>query len=153
MIGVATTRRDIEAAERLVHDAYHRARLKTRPVSGEVLIDKRYGVVTYTATLVLDGPDGLPIDAVFADVVGGLPGRAEVCCLAGLEGQPFASAAGLMEFTIERARAKGVQTMLVATHPRHARFYRRLFGASVLSGERTYGSVGGAPAVALGLGL
>jgi len=152
-MNVATTRRDISAAQRLVHEAYQRAGLTTRPVSGEVLVDKRCGVVTYTATLVLDGPDGLPIDAVFADVVGGLPGRAEWCCLAGQPGQPFAAMTGLREFAIERARTKGVQTMLVATHPRHARFYRRLFGASVLGGERPYGAVGGAPAVALGLGL
>jgi hypothetical protein len=51
------------------------------------------------------------------------------------------------------ARHRGVDELLIAVHPRHAKFYERFIGFEIIGGKRLYESVCCKPAVALALDL
>ena len=81
---------------------------------------------------------------------------AEVSCLADKQDPAEKSQSALfqlMPLVAQLAYRRGVDQLLIAVHPRHARFYRRFLGFDVIAEERTYGQVCGKPAVALAMDL
>ena len=81
---------------------------------------------------------------------------AEVSCLAEKHcpaAKSQASLFQLMPLAAQLAYHRGVDQLLIAVHPRHARFYRRFLGFDVIAEERSHGKVCGKPAVALAADL
>ena len=104
-------------------------------------------------SVVRDGELGLPMESVYPEEVAGLRLRkltlAEVSCLA----ETHDSAANaqsarfqLMPLVAQLACHRGVDQLLIAVHPRHARFYQRFMGFDVLGEERRYEQASGKPA-------
>lgn len=165
---IASQRGEFEAAYRLVHDAYVRQGLTEPLRSGmritpyqllpttDVLVALVRDEVFCTMSLVADGEMGLPMESIFAEELAlrrqqGLR-LAEVSCLADRRSQLSRSLPalyGLMRLMVQSARARGVDQLLVACHPRHAKFYRRALGFDTISEVRSYQTVRGNPAVAL----
>jgi hypothetical protein len=53
----------------------------------------------------------------------------------------------------QRARFRGVDDLLIAVHPRHAKFYERYLGFESIGPLRSYRAVCGQPAVAMAVNL
>ncbi len=53
----------------------------------------------------------------------------------------------MISLTLQTARRRGVDRLLLAVHPRHAKVYQRLFGCVRCSDVREYAAVRGNPAV------
>ena len=126
----------------------------------EVLVAIDHHRVVCTASVVRDGLLGLPLEDVYAEEVAARRRQglvlAEVSCLAdSQEGKrtAFSNVLQLMSLCVQCAKARGVDQLLVAVHPHHARFYQGFFGFEVLGEQRSYGAVLDAPAVALVLDL
>jgi len=170
---IASTRKEREAAFRLVYHSYLRAGLGERNrynmrvtpyhllESTEMFIAERQGNIIFTMSLIMDGKDlGMPLEMVYGDEVEKLRqsgrGLGEVSCLAGCTNfrqmreffPVFVSTSRLM---VQYARHRGLDAILAAVHPKHARFYRRYMDFHVLGGERAYPTVRNNPAVALWL--
>lgn len=172
---------DYCGAFRLVYEAYLRAGL-TRPnpfrmrvtpyqllPTTEVLVAVHQGEVIATLSLVRDGPMGLPMESTYPDEVAALREQglclAEVSCLAdrrhvrdqagqaGPARPAPATAMRLMSLMAQCALARGVNQLLIAVHPRHARFYCRFTAFEPIGGLRTYEAVCNRPAVALALDI
>jgi hypothetical protein len=80
---------------------------------------------------------------------------AEASCLAErltATGAVSRTAMEIIRFTLQCAVLRGVSELLIAVHPDHAKFYRRL-GWMAIGEERTYGAVCDNPAVPLSLKL
>jgi hypothetical protein len=165
---VAATRRDREAAFRLVYQSYVRAglqrpnryRMRVTPYhllpSTPMFIAKVRGEVVSTVSLVIDGDLGVPLELTFPEVIeqrrrdGILFG--EVSCLADRRTdfrRYLPTFCQLTRLMAQYARRQGVQQLLVAAHPRHARFYRRYLGFEAISDVSTCPHVCDRPAVAL----
>ncbi len=159
-------------ALRLVYDCYVQAglalpnchRLRVTPYQllpkSEVLVGMVADKILCTVTLVPDSEQGLPMEALYDREVAIRRDRgarlAEVSCLADRPDEDrssFSVLQRLMSFTAQCALRRGVDELLIAVHPRHARFYRRLFAFEVIGGEKTYSLVCDRPAVALSLDL
>ena len=170
---VARTRRELESAYGLVHTSYERAGLVDAHGTGlrfgphNFLPDTRtfvatlHGDVVATVTLVFDSPLGLPMDAVYGDVLGPLraDGRrlVEVTMLAdrrasGRRTLPIVLRLTKILFDYAREQAES-DDLVVAVHPRHQAFYERLLYFEAIGERRSYVSVRGNPAVALRLDL
>ena len=147
VIKVTETPRERELAFRLVHDVYCGTGLIPTNPSGmrlmrhhlseqtEVLIAKRDGQVSFTVTLVRDAEFGLPLDSLFADEVAAMRRDgiklAEVSCLAARDGaadkkERFEKLVRMISLTLQTARRRGVDRLLLAVHPRHAKVYQRV---------------------------
>jgi N-acyl-L-homoserine lactone synthetase len=170
-VRLAEGRADLEGAFRTIYEAYLRSGLTTPnryrmrmtrrqllPTSDIVVVVER-GQVACTTTLVGDSDLGLPLEELYpAEVAQRRAERrsiAEASCLA--ERTPAEGAASrvvldAMQLMVQCAVRRGVSELLIAVHPRHATFYRRL-GFRVIGEERTYGAVCDQPAVALALDL
>lgn len=163
---------EVRAALTLVHESYLKAgltretphRMRITPwhllPTTEVFVAARDGEVVGTLSLVRDGELGIPMESLYPDEVAArrLMGMsmAEVSCLAdrrsGLE-QGFGVVMRLMSLMAQAALRRGVDTLLIVVHPRHARFYQRYIGFDVIGDRKTYAAVCGNPAVALELDL
>ena len=116
------------------------------------------GEAVFTVSLVIDGRLGLPMESVYADEVamrreqGLLLG--EVSCLADRRSQFrgfFPVFLRLSRLMVQYARLRGVEELLVAVHPKHARFYRRYMDFRMIGDQTAYPTVRNHPAVALSL--
>lgn len=157
-----------EAAFRLLHQAYYRAGLTGDEACGmrvlkhhmsdqtDVMVAKRNGEVVFTMSLVRDAEYGMPLESLFTEEVQAMRAQgirlAEVSSLASdnsLESktEQFALLVKMISLTLQAARRRGVQRLLLAVHPRHARVYQRLFGCVICSEVREYAAVEGNPAV------
>jgi len=115
--------------------------------------------VVGTLSLAEDGPLGVPLRCVFNDEVNELGSGdarlAEATCLA----LDHSQTSGvdllhqLMGLAAQLAVRCGTSQILIAVHPRHARFYTRSAGFRQFTSVRSYPSVGGRPAVGLALNL
>ncbi|MGH7139177.1 MAG: N-acyl amino acid synthase FeeM domain-containing protein, partial [Pirellulales bacterium] len=76
-----------------------------------------------------------------------------LACAPGEAESNFDVVIGLMRQMAQFARRHGMEHLLVAVHPRHARFYRRAMGFQRLGEERPYPTVCNRPAVAMHLDL
>ncbi|HWB13935.1 MAG TPA: hypothetical protein VG826_32205 [Pirellulales bacterium] len=169
---VASNQHERAGAFRLVHDAYVDAGLIPRNVlqmrvmpqhllpTTAVFVASNNQRVIATMTLVVDGELGLPMESVYAHEVCAMRQRSRLGEVSALASVPAATAAanldvvvGLMRLMAQFARRHGVDHLLVAVHPRHARFYRRCFGFKPFGSEKSYPSVGNRLAVALRLDL
>ncbi|KAA5546255.1 hypothetical protein FYK55_05045 [Roseiconus nitratireducens] len=152
----------------LVHRMYQRAGLtsenplKMRVLkhhvldTTDVMVAKRNDSVEFTSTLVRDGVHGMPSESLFADEIRAmrLSGLrlAEVSSLAsgcelGDKKQRVETLISMISLTIHVARRRGVDRLILAVHPRHAKVYQRMFGCAPCSDVRQYEAVRGNPAV------
>ncbi len=167
---IASTRREREAAFRLVYHSYLRAglgdqncyRMRVTPYhlleSTEVFVAKCNGEVIFTLSLIMHGELGMPMESVYAGEVDELRGRGlrlgEVSCLADRRADAcgffpvFVRTSRLM---VQYARHRGLDALVAAVHPKHARFYRRYMDFRMFGQEKTYPTVRNNPAVALWL--
>ncbi len=90
-------------------------------------------------TLISDDEQGIPLESVFKSEVSqrrdesGGAYLAEVSCLASRvgyfpRGQMYHVFVRLASLMVQSARENGVERLLIACHPRHARFYEGLLG-------------------------
>jgi hypothetical protein len=110
----------------------------------------------YTVSLIGDGQLGLPLEEIYASEVAALRSRglrfAEVSCLAACQEMPhgldgFTIYVNLIGLMLQYARFHGMHGVVLAVHPRHARFYERFFGCEVFGELKNYDAVNGHPAV------
>lgn len=167
---IAVTRKEREAAFRLVYNSYLRAglgqpnphKMRVTPYhllpTTEVFIATCDGEAVFTVSLVVDGELGLPMESVYGREVaarreqGLLVG--EVTCLADRRRQFkrfFPVFLKLSRLMAQYAWNRGLHELLAAVHPKHARFYRRFMHFETIGEERSYPTVRNHPAVALSL--
>jgi hypothetical protein len=167
---IACTREEREAAFRLVYNSYLRAglgennphKMRVTPYhlleSTQVFIAVYGHRIIFTMSLVKDGELGLPMDSVYREEVDRLRSRGlrlgEVTCLADCQRHVreffpiFLCTSRLMA---QYARYRGLDAIMAAVHPKHARFYRRYMDFRVFGQEKTYPTVRNHPALALWL--
>lgn len=167
---VAATRRELHAAMRLVHDNYvslglikpKKYGMHVAPQHGlpttEVLVAINRQSVLCTMSVIQGDECPLPLEQIYGEEValfricgqrvaeiGSLASKSADC-----EKTP-GCVFRLMALALQRCRQKGADLVLIAVHPRHARFYERFFGFRVFGEEKPYDMVAGRPAVALSL--
>jgi hypothetical protein len=111
-------------------------------------------------TLVRDGDLGVPMEDIYATEIDVCrqQGRqlAEVSCLADrrhdLE-RSLPLVIRIMGLMAQCAVHRGIDTLAIAVHPRHARFYERFGGFRFIGEEKVYEKVCDKPAVALAVDL
>ena len=157
-----------EQAFRLVQELYCRTGLSAGDPQGlrvmkhhlldttAVVVAKQQQRVSFTATLVGDGESGLPMEALFKAEIdamrsGGLR-LAEVSCLASRTGTDdkrrcFQMLVQVIGLVIQTARRRGIDRLVLAVHPKHAKVYERLFGCERYSEVKQYAAVRGNPAI------
>lgn len=165
---VTETKQEREAALRLVHQTYCRSGLAASNGNGlrvmkhhlatstEILIASQSNKVLFTTTLVRDGEVGMPLESLFAEEVAELRSQgaklAEVSCLATDLGvtdkrHRFELLVEMFSLIAQTARRRGVDRLLLAVHPRHAKAYERMFGCVRVSAVKEYAAVQDNPAV------
>lgn len=169
---IASRREEYCAAFGLVYKAYVRAGLSVRhpyrmrvtpyhllPTS-EVFIAVKEGEVISTVSLIRDGELGLPMESVYSKEVARFREHgysvAEVSCLADhRQGQKRSVPVvmRLMSLMAQCAKRRGVDQLLIAVHPRHAKFYQFFAAFEPIGDEKPYRTVCDNPAVAMALDL
>lgn len=169
MMKVSETQAERTAAFELVHDVYSRAGLTADSGTNmrvlkhhlldttDVLVASREGEINFTVTLIRDGENGLPSESLFAKQIHAMRSQglrlAEVSCVASSSGedadkkQRFEMFVRMISLTIQSARRRGIERLLLAVHPRHAKLYQRLFGCLPCSDVKQYDAVQGNPAI------
>ncbi len=158
-IRIAKTEQDMRAVWGLAHDGYvAKGYASPRPdrllrshphldFTAETTIwlaEDRSGNALGTLSYTLDGPNGLPLDKCYGDVVGDIRDaclqrnqRFGVCwrLITGSARQAdYRITARLFEENIALARVEGVGVTLQMVNPRHAGFYQRGFGFKKIAG-------------------
>jgi len=165
---IAATLEERTDAFRLVYDSYLKANLgDTNPYemrvtpyhllsTTEVFIAVCNDEVISTVSLVIDGELGLPMESVFAQQVAAKREQgivsAEVSCLADRRSEfkeLFPVFIQLCRLMAHHACARGLDELLVAVHPRHARFYKRFMAFEPIGETSSYPCVHNKPAVPL----
>lgn len=162
-VRIATTRRELVEGFELVYSSYlakgyiqpHPGRIVYQPVFG--LPSTRTMVVVTpendmagTLSIVGDNPTGFQLESTYPAEVQSLrdDGRkiAEITCLTTESTggfRPREIFVALTRFTIHYAMWMGYDDLLMAVHPRHYRFYWRLFRVDPLGPPRTHHAVEG----------
>ena len=183
LVGHVRRRRDIEVkaadgrdelfgAFQLVYDAYLRSGLTKPNAYGlrvtpyhllpttEVFVALDRRKVICTVSLVRDGELGLPMEVVYDAEVAWRRIRGislgEVSCLGDqgrAAGHSFPVVMQLMGLMAQCAERRGVDQLLIAVHPKHAKFYQRFAAFEPIGEEKTYETVCDKPAVAMALDL
>ena len=169
-IKVSETWAERAAAFRLVHREYCRTgltadnRMHMRVMkhhlldTTQVMVSENHGEIDFTVTLVRDGIHGMPADSLFANEIDAMRAQglnlAEVSCVASDRGDDkqgrrecFDRLVQMISLTIHTARRRGVDRLLLAVHPRHAKVYCRLFGCFAWTAAKEYEAVQGNPAI------
>ncbi len=165
---VAATQHEREAAFRLVYDAYRRLdlvppnRFRMRVTTHhllpttDVFVAWRHGRVVGTLTLVGDGELALPMEDVYADEIarsrsqGNRLGEATSLAIRRSEFQRlFPVFIRLTQLMFCCSQRRGMSQIVIAVHPRHARFYQRIMKFHVIGKQKPYPLVRHEPAVAL----
>jgi hypothetical protein len=164
---LASDSAELEGAFRLIYRAYHRAGLIDSRSDGlrvtrhqleettEIFVAIKDDEVISTLSLIGDGREGLPIDKVFGPEIEALRKEfqiAEVSCLADRRESVVRSLPLLLRLQrlmFQSADLRGIECVVIAVHPRHARYYQRLLGFKQIGEQREYGAVLGQPAVAM----
>jgi hypothetical protein len=169
---IASSRAELFAAFRLIYAQYLRSgltepnpyRMRVTPdqllPSTELFVAMHRKQVVSTVSLVADGKLGLPMEAIYGQEVALRRMRksylGEVSCLADRQqesGQSLTVIIRLMSLMAQCAQQRGIDELLIAVHPRHAKFYERFTAFQVIGEEKNYASVCGRPAVPLALDL
>ena len=167
-ITLARTRSDLIAAFRLLYDSYVRAglvgendqELRLTPYhllpTTEVFVAKCGGDVISTLTMVADSEMALPMESMYGGEVAELRRSgltlAEMGCLADRRESPaqfIKVFTQLARLVVQVAEARGINALVAATHPRHARFYIRSLGFRQFGELQSCPYAEGNPAVAL----
>ena len=171
-IKVASSREEREGAFSLAYRSYLKAglcepcpselRVTTHQLlpSSDVFVAVLRDEVISTLSLVQDDELGLPLETIYPREVevrreAGLK-LAEVTCLADRRsggGRYFGVFSDLARMMTQVAEQDGVDELLIAVHPRHAKLYCRAMGFERIGCNRDYPAVGGNPAVALSMNL
>jgi hypothetical protein len=122
----------------------------------EVFVAKCADEVISTLTMVADTAIGLPMDSMYSAELAELRKSglrlAEMGSLADQRNLPirFINIFELLaRLIVQVARVRGIDTLVLAVHPRHAKFYMRSFGFETLGGLTICPYAEGNPAVAL----
>lgn len=167
---IASCRKEREDAFRLIHDVYvdnglmkaNAAGLRVTPFhllpTTNLFVAYHHDQLIYTMTLIGDDSLGLPLERVYQREVDARRREtgdyfAEVSCLASRPGhfprskmfEVFVHLAGMM---VQSAHENGVRRLLIACHPRHARFYQSFLGFEQVGSQRSYSELCDSPAVA-----
>jgi hypothetical protein len=167
-ISLARTRSDLIAAFRLLYNSYVRAglvsendqKLRLTPYhllpTTEVFVAKCGGDVISTLTMVADSEMGLPLESMYGGEVAELRRTglvlAEMGCLADRRESParfMKVFSQLARLVVQVAEVRGINALVAATHPRHARFYIRSLGFRKFGELQSCPYAEGNPAVAL----
>ncbi|MFZ5831617.1 MAG: N-acyl amino acid synthase FeeM domain-containing protein [Planctomycetota bacterium] len=167
---IASTLEERAAAFHLVYRSYLAAglgepnhfQMRVTPYhllpTSEVFIAVYESDIVFTMTLITDGDAGLPMEYVYPDEVQSRRDRglrlAEVSCLADRRTQFrgfFPVFLRLSRIMVQYGLRQGVDELLVAVHPKHARFYQRCMEFRPIGEERSYPTVCNNPAIALSL--
>jgi len=165
---IAATLDERADAFRLVYRSYLEAGLGQRNPYGmrltpyhllpttEVFIATLRDEVILTASLVTDGGAGLPMECVYGEEVAARRAAGlrlgEVSCLADRRSHFrgfFPVFLRLSRLVVQYARQRGLDELLLAVHPKHARFYERFMTFRPMGQQRAYPTVRNHPAVAL----
>ncbi len=165
---IAATRQEREAAFRLVYSSYLRSglgemngcQMRVTPYhllpTTEVFIAEYEGEVIFTMSLVTDGALGVPMENVYGEEIARLRRRGlrvgEVSCLADRRTElvrffPLFLRTGRV--LAQYAHRQGLDAIVAAVHPKHARLYRRYFDFRIIGEEKEYPTVRNHPAIAL----
>ena len=169
---IAENQRERAAAFRLLHDAYvqaglmlpNRCRMRVTPhhllATSAVFVAVQGDRVISTVSLIGDGQLGLPMECAYREEVAQLrsPCRwlGEVSSLASdrrLSDRQLQLLGHLTRLMAQYAQRHGLEHLLAAVHPRHARFYQRFLGFQPLGGARPYPGARHRPSVPLLLDL
>jgi hypothetical protein len=164
---IAHSQQDRRGAFELVHRAYLRAGLVEENPAGlrvtpyhfepttDLFVAVADGEVIATVTLVGDGRLGVPMGGVYPDEIARVRSMAgwfgEVSCLADRRSdfqRTLPVFLRLNRLMAQTAKARGMARLVIAVHPRHARFYRRFMGFQEIGEQREYPTVRNNPAVA-----
>jgi hypothetical protein len=165
---IAATREDREGAFRLVYSSYMRSglgeinpyRMRVTPYhllsTTETFVADCRGEVVFTMSLVTDGELGLPMENVYGEEIADMRRRglrlAEVSCLADRRASMvrfFPVFLRTSRVLVQYACRQGIDGLVIAVHPKHARFYQRYFDFRVIGGQKDYPCVRNRPALAL----
>lgn len=173
VVRIARTQLELEAAFRLLHQAYvnsglmvpHSSLMRITPYhtlpTTTTVIAEWDGKIVGTMSLIRDTAFGLPIDSIF-DITHLRKDGARVFECSSLAVDSDYRARGgevafaLMRFTWRYAtRRAGVDRFVAVVNPRHVDMYKVMFGMNVIPGAvaDNYSFVCGAPAVGLSLDL
>jgi len=126
----------------------------------EIFVATREDEIISTLSLVRDGELGLPMESCYPEEVASRRDQglhlAEVSCLANRRlgrGQSLPIILRLMTLMAQCAQRRGVNQLLIAVHPHHAKFYHCCAAFDRIGEERSYEAVQGKPAVAMALDL
>lgn len=165
---VASSLEHVLGAWRLVYASYRRIglikpnpyRIHTRPQAPRpdtvVIGGWIRGRVVSTATCIRDHGRGLPLDSEYKPQLDQLRGQgrklSEIGLLADRREQISRitdSLLMLMHYVYDYAFTDGGTDLMIGVHPRHSRFYMRLFGFELFGSERRYAAVNDRPVVLL----
>jgi len=161
---IACTNDELRAAAALVEARYAERGYRisgaagNEPDSSVTLIARESDVIVGTLTVKFDGPQGLGADETYGDAVDAVRrAGGDVCELTRLAVDPSVDSRSVLSVLFGLAyvvgrRLRGVTDVFVEVNPRHAGFYRRLFGFGTAAGRRICPRVM-APAVLLRLEL
>ena len=169
---IAENQRERAAAYRLCHEAYvraglmlpNRSQMRILPhhllATSVVFIGVQDDEVISTVSLIGDGQLGLPMECAYGGEVAELrsPSRwlGEISSLASDPRQPRCQLDLLCNLTrlmAQYAQRHGLEHLLAAVHPKHARFYQRFLGFERLGDPKPYPAARHRPSVALVLDL
>lgn len=128
------------------------------PASRITLVASEHESAVATITVGFDSPDGLHVDALFAEEVAALRQAGHrVCEFTTLAIDPFVRSRQVLASLFNVAyihahRVMGCDTLLIEVNPRHVLYYERMLGFKVMAPQRHSPRVG-APAVLLGIDL
>lgn len=122
------------------------------------LITSVRGTIVGTASVIMDGPLGLPLESTYPDEVRALRAAgdrlAEISCLATRRRGDARVLLGLYRGIYALAHYRcGIDRLCITVHPRQRAFYQRALLFDVIGPVRGYAACNDAPAVALGLDL
>ena len=167
-IRLARSRDDLQSSFRLAFESYYDAGLVSEKPSGlrltphhllpttDVLIAKVGDTITSTLSLFGDGYLGLPMQSMYPNEIAKLRDEglvvAEIGCLADRRHaqirfiETFAQMGRLLA---QIAFARGIDALVGAVHPKHARLYKRVMGFEQIGDLSDCPYANGNPAVAL----
>jgi hypothetical protein len=164
---IARTADERLAASRLVYEQYvttglicpnpYKVHLVPAHLSDEttVIIGEHQGRVVCSVSLIGDNGDGLPMEEIYPHEIqqrrdAGLV-MAEVSCLAISEATArnfLPTLIGMTRLMAQHARHRDIDQLVIAAHPKHARFYERFMGFQRFGILRRYPRFRDHPAVA-----
>jgi hypothetical protein len=161
---VANTKKERENSFKLVYDSYIESGLTSENLKGirlishhlnpmtDIFIAKKDEEILYTVTLITDDSFGIPMEEVFKEEVRYVREKyscfAEMSCLAGIKNKMdgFKIYLNLMSLVVQFSNKNDIECLLLAVHPRHAKFYSRFFGCVPIADTKNYSAVCDSPA-------